>query len=488
MKLNRAMIFALPLLVGLLGGCAERQSNSGGDVFAVFTGELEEGCEIKVLENDTAISNGYFQELLDAFNEAYEPYGITAVDANIGEYSDLATMGPYGTGPDVLYQANDVIMKYVDQQHVRPLPVEQLEAYDYLSDTAKNAYHANVSGNDYYFGVPVNVQSGLLYYRKDLLPDDWETEWDDNNNGVPDMVENLNDLYAYSKLLYEDGDEGKSQYGFVFSPNDFYFSSGFLFTYGGYIFGEDGTDTYDIGLGANDAALGAQAVLDLSSVMPVDCYDDTAKAALSGYLASGRYFCSVTTPDVHSTMVSTLATTYQTQDSSLTSEEATAMAEENIVAVAFPTFPADGDVTADAEDSEQIDSIMMGGINGYAMSSYTNYPNASLAFINFATSYEMVKLREEILDIAPCRSDVAEESDSDLTHELFEKIEEGSISIMPSVSALNQVWDPAASFFEDLVQDPSRSDANKKYDTLEKIQAGLDTTSDSIYAAIHTLS
>lgn len=488
MRLNRAAILALPLLVGALGSCSSRgeESSVQGDVFAVFTGELEQGCEIKVLENDTAIANGYFQELLNAFNEAYAPYGVKAVDANIGEYSDLATMGPYGTGPDVLYQANDVIMKYVDQQHVRPLPVDKLEAYEYLSDTAKDAYHANVGGEDYYFGVPINVQSGLLYYRKDLLPENWETEWDDDKDGVPDMVENLNDLYAYTRMLYEDSDD--ESFGFVFSPNDFYFSSGFLLTYGGYIFGPDGTDTYDIGLGANDAALGAQVVLDFAEVMPKDCYDDTAKAALSGYLASGRYFCSVTTPDVHSTMVSALAKTYQGEDSSLTDEEAEAKAEENIVAVTFPSFPKDGDVTAPAESSQQVDSIMMGGINGYAMSSYTKYPNASLAFINFATSYEMVKLREEILDIAPCRSDVAEDSDSDLTHELFEKIDSGSIFVMPSVSAISQVWSPTASFFEDLVRDPARDASEKKYDSLEKIEAELNRTSQTIYDAIHTLS
>ena len=39
----------------------------------------------------------------------------------------------------------------------------------------------------------------MLYYRADLLPEDWQENWDEDQNGVPDMVENWNDLYAYSK-------------------------------------------------------------------------------------------------------------------------------------------------------------------------------------------------------------------------------------------------------------------------------------------------
>ena len=78
---------------------------------SVFDGELEQNVTIRVLENDTAISAGYFDELIAAFNEAYADYGITAVDANMDQYLDLANDGPYGYGPDVLYQANDIIMQ-----------------------------------------------------------------------------------------------------------------------------------------------------------------------------------------------------------------------------------------------------------------------------------------------------------------------------------------------------------------------------------------
>ena len=60
---------------------------------------------------------------MDAFNEEYAEYGITAVDANIDQYNDLEQSGPFGYGPDVLYQANDAIMKYVDGHHIMPIPL-----------------------------------------------------------------------------------------------------------------------------------------------------------------------------------------------------------------------------------------------------------------------------------------------------------------------------------------------------------------------------
>ncbi|MBS6441645.1 MAG: hypothetical protein KH380_04580, partial [Coprobacillus sp.] len=37
-----------------------------------FTGELEKNVTLQILENDTAKSQGYLQELLDAFNEKYK--------------------------------------------------------------------------------------------------------------------------------------------------------------------------------------------------------------------------------------------------------------------------------------------------------------------------------------------------------------------------------------------------------------------------------
>ena len=107
-----AAVLGMTLLFTGVAGCKQTDGETqtsgdvqktGGSGSSVFDGTLEENVTIRVLENDTAISKGYFKNLIEAFNEAYADYGIVAVDANMDQYLDLANDGPYGYGPDVLY-------------------------------------------------------------------------------------------------------------------------------------------------------------------------------------------------------------------------------------------------------------------------------------------------------------------------------------------------------------------------------------------------
>lgn len=215
---------------------------------------------------------GYLDYLLNAFNEKYAGQNVKAVDANMDEYSNLELDGPYGHGPDVLYQANDVLMKYVDGHHVMPIDVQSLDCYDEIPQNAWNAYMADNNGQTVYCGIPVNVQQPLLFYRKDMLPENWQTEWDDNRNGVPDMVEFWNEMYAYSVQIRN---SDSLKFGFALQLNNEYFNSGFLFTYGGYVFGDNNTDDTDIGLANANAKLGGKIIWDLAGIMDEKCLDDS---------------------------------------------------------------------------------------------------------------------------------------------------------------------------------------------------------------------
>ncbi len=486
MKKRMAMILATSMIVSMFAGCGDSTTTEAGTTEAtstgssttssVFTGELETNVTIQVLENDTAISKGYFQELIDAFNEEYAEYGIVAVDANMDQYLDLANDGPYGYGPDVLYQANDVIMQYAEGKHIYPLPVEDMECYDQIPEAAWAAYETEIDGVTYTCGVPVNVQSPMLYYRKDLLPEDWETEWDDDQDGIPDMVETWNDMYAYSVSIHE---SDASRYGYMKSLYDVYFSSGFLFSYGAYIFGDD---TSDIGFAAGEAEKGAWVLSQLASIMNEDCIDDTITTNAYSKLADGTYFATLSTPDTYTTFYDELVSEYEGQGYS--TEEAETMASENLVMTSLPQLPESGDLTE--EDATYIDSKMMGGVNGYAISSYTEYPNACLAFVEFATSYEMMVLRNEKLGIAPAREDAAE-TVGGVSAEIYENLENGNIVLMPSVKEVSQIWTPGQTFFTDLAKDAFRSDSEKKYTDLDSMKAGLEDMCQQIYDAIYTL-
>lgn len=406
----KKLILALSLgLLLPLSACGSNSGNGGQDtVFSKFDGKLENGAVLRILENDTAVKQGYLKELIAGFNEKYKEYNITAVDANMDEYSDLENDGPYGYGPDVLYQANDSLMKYVYGKHIMPIPVDRLECYSKVDQNAWNAYKSTVSGTEYTFGVPINIQASLMYYREDLLPENN----DKNNNGIPDMLENWSNLYKYSKEIHENN---SSKYGYMKSLDDFYFASGYLFSYGGYIFGNNGKDSNDIGLDKS---------------------------------------------------------------------EADKKANDNLKQIAVPKLPASGDLNDTT--GEMIDMKTMGGINGYAISSYTKYPNAALAFLDYASSYEMVKRRHEILGIATCREDLANECDS-LSKTLFTQLKDRKIEIMPSIRETSQIWTPAGTLCKDIANDPYRSISEQKYLTDDSIKNKLSEVCKQIYEAIHAL-
>ncbi len=474
MKRTATALFLGTILA--LASCGSTGNEEGqGGVYAKFDGELERGAVLRILENDTAVKQGYLKQLLDGFNEKYKEYGIVAVDANMDEYSDLENDGPYGYGPDILYQANDSLMKYVYGKHITPIPVERLECYSQVDQNAWEAYRSTVGGTTYTFGVPINIQTSLMYYREDLLPEDS----DKNGNGTPDMFENWSELYRYSKQIHE---ANPSKYGYMKSLDDFYFASGYLFSYGGYIFGEKGKDPSDIGLDKAEAYKGAKVLRQLASIMNESCIDNSITLNQYSKLAKGEYFATMTTPDVRSLFLDEMSIEYQKEG--LTKEEAGKKAEENLKQIPVPKLPKSGDLND--VSGEMVSMKTMGGINGYAMSSYTQYPDAALAFIDYASSYEMVKRRHEILSIATCRADLASEGD-DLSKTLFRQLSESKIEIMPSIRETAQIWTPAGTLCKDLANDPYRAAGDQKYVTDEAIRNKLAEVCKQIHEAIYAL-
>jgi arabinogalactan oligomer/maltooligosaccharide transport system substrate-binding protein len=437
-----------------------------GQEIEKFTGILERNVTIQVLENDTAIKQGYLKELIDSFNSKYQEYGIVAKDANMDQYSDLEQDGPYGYGPDVLYQANDRLMRYVDGKHIQPLPVETLETFQQIDDNAWSAYKRNVNGENYTFGVPVNVQGPLMYYRKDLLPTNWKTTYDKNNNDIPDMLESWNEMYRFSVEKKKYGG-----WGYMRSFLEPYFSSGYLFSYGGYAFGDNDTNQDDIGFSKGESYKGASIIRQLASVMDERCIDDTITVTAYSQLAKGNFFATITTPDVYTLFADEFA------------KEGVDISNLGIANI--PLLPKSGDLTE--SDPELIPCKMMGGIQGYAISSYTKAPNACLAFVDFATSYEMITRRNSLLGIAPARNDCAKEVGG-LSQVINDNLKNGNISIMPSIKATSQIWTPLQTLFQDIAKDPFRSGAEQaKYLTNEQFQIALEKVDKQIYDAIHTL-
>ncbi|MEG2001884.1 MAG: extracellular solute-binding protein [Clostridia bacterium] len=474
-----AHILVFVILIVSVGTISLSSTATEGEV--KFNGNIEKNVTLRILENDTAKSQGYLQELLEAFNKEYEQFGIVAIDANQDQYTNLEDDGPYGYGPDVLYQANDVLMKYVDGKHILPLPVNTLDCFEQISQKAWDAFTTKVDGEDVVCAVPVNVQGPLLYYRKDLLPSDWRTNWDKDKNDVPDMVESWSEMYRYSKLVKKES--GGKKYGYMKSLIDSYFSTGYLLSYGGYVFGSGGKDTKDVGFSNGDAYKGAKIVRQLASLMNEECIDFTITNNSYSKMAEGTYFATMTTPDVYTLFIKEMKIKYEEQG--VSSIDAEALAKANLVVTNVPKLPKNGDL--EKVDDELMESKMMGGINGYGISAYTKAPNACLEFVNFATKYEMIKCRQDLLGIVPARRDNALEVGG-LAEIIFENLDNGNIAVMPSVRAVAQIWTPTETFYSDIAKDPFRKPQEMRYTSDQAIIDGLKKVDKQIYDAIHTLN
>ena len=340
----------------------------------------------------------------------------------------------------------------------------------------------------------MNAQEPMLFYREDLMPENWEQEWDNNGNKVADFLENWNDLYRFSKQLRESDESANkdSQYGYMSSMNNLYLNSNFLFSYGAYVFGEDAQgnlNTEDIGFAGGDSAKGISALMQFAELMNESCIDDTIITNRYEKLAAGEYFCTVSTPDTYAVFVDKLKLHYEKEG--LSEQEAQKKAEANIKMTELPAkMPADGDLSKDSStmtDQDWVNTVVMGGINGYGISAYTKHKEACIEFVNFATSYDMICKRAKMLGIAPTRSDAAAQMGG-TADVIFKSLEEKRITLMPSVKAVDQIWVPVQTLLGDFAKDAFRPAGEKKYTEEGSIRSALEKADQDIYNAIYTLA
>ena len=475
MKKLFAVILATVMSLALFAACGGGESEgsySYEQIMAKFEGEPERNLTIKVLENDIAVDEGYFDELIAAFNAKYAEYGIKAEDANMSQYTDLEKNGPLGYGPDVLYDANDKIMRYAENGHVLPLPTEKLDVYGEgkLEKSVADTYKMNKYEMDLQFGVPVNVQTLVMFYLADTFKD----EADANQNGVPDVLETYNALYEYSKGIRATSTNDNPVFGYVQSLNNEYFNFGYLLSYGGYIFGDT---TSDIGLAAGESYKGLQVMQDLASIMDKDASTDAYTVQAYNSLASGKYRATITTPDVYVKFYKSLVDKYVKTDK-MEQSAAEAKAKENLKVADVPRLPKSGDLTEKITNAAEqtFATTMMGGVNGYAISSYTKSPKACLLFLDFASQYEQVVSRAAKLGVVPARNDAAKAEGTNAYSEMvYSRVEEGRVVMMPSVRDLTYVWSSVGSTFA-LVTDDVTIKGNgspKDYATVDSLKALL---------------
>ena len=185
--------------------------------------------------SNVTVEDGYsafVEEIIPAFEEEY---GVTVEITERDMFENLEALpldGPAMLGPDVMIAPYDRVGGLGQQGHLLDVTLPEDGRYDETDNL-------QVTANDTIYGSPFVIEALVMYYNKALL------------DTAPTTFAELEELTKDERFAFA-SEAGKST-AFLSNWIDFYNSYGLLAGYGGYVFGEDGTDTTDVGLNSEGA-------------------------------------------------------------------------------------------------------------------------------------------------------------------------------------------------------------------------------------------
>lgn len=392
MKKRSAKKLGLGLVsLGILGGLAAcGNGNSSAE------GEAEEGKTLTV-----SVDSGYkdyINEIKDTF-EKENDVKIKLVEKDMfNQLESLALDGPAGKGPDVMMAAYDRIGALGQQGHLAEVKLGNESAYD-ETDKAQVTYDGKI------YGEPAVIETLVLYYNKDLV------------DTAPATFKDLENLSKDSRFAFE-SEAGKNT-GFLAKWTDFYYSYGLIAGYGGYVFGDDGTDPSDIGLNNAGAVEGISYATDwFQNVWPKGMQD--IKSA--GDFASQQFMSNKTAAIIDGPWQ---AQTYK----------------ENNINYGVAKIP-----TLNNGQPYQ----PFGGGKGWVVSNYAKNKDLSQKWLDYVTNQENQEKFFEMVNEIPANQqarETAKAKNDELTTAVIEQYE--TAQAMPNIPEMGEVWTGAENLMFD---------------------------------------
>ena len=392
MKKRSAKKLGLGLVsLGILGGLAAcGNGNSSAE------GEAEEGKTLTV-----SVDSGYkdyINEIKDTF-EKENDVKIKLVEKDMfDQLESLALDGPAGKGPDVMMAAYDRIGALGQQGHLAEVKLGNESAYD-ETDKAQVTYGGKI------YGEPAVIETLVLYYNKDLV------------DTAPATFKDLENLSKDSRFAFE-SEAGKNT-GFLAKWTDFYYSYGLIAGYGGYVFGDDGTDPSDIGLNNAGAVEGISYATDwFQNVWPKGMQD--IKSA--GDFASQQFMSNKTAAIIDGPWQ---AQTYKETNI-------------NYGVAKIPTL----------NNGQPYQPF--GGGKGWVVSNYAKNKDLSQKWLDYVTNQENQEKFFEMVNEIPANQqarETAKAKNDELTTAVIEQYE--TAQAMPNIPEMGEVWTGAENLMFD---------------------------------------
>lgn len=380
--------FAKLALVGLLSASTIAPLSLGQEALA----------QEPTLRINAAGHYDYLVENIAAFEEEYG-VKVEVVDTDMFEALDgLALDGPAGTGFDVMISPYDRIGSLGLSGLLAPVTLNEEAGYD-----ETDIQQVTVEGTIY--GAPSVIETLVMFYNPDLI------------DTVPETFADLEAIAQDEAFAFE-GEEGRNV-GFLTNWTDFYMSYGLLAGYGGYVFGENGTDPSDIGLNSEGAIEAIEyATTWYQNTWPQGMLDTTsATEFLNQSFMNGDTAVVITGPwmanDFNNSGV-------------------------NWTATGIPTLP-------NGENYKPF-----GGGKGWVVSAFSQEQELAQKFLDWVTSTEQQMIMYERLNEIPANQEARQqvaEAGNELTAAVIETY--ANAVPMPNIPQMGVVWPGAETLMFD---------------------------------------
>ena len=349
----------------------------------------EPGAELLVWTDDLAME--YMAYAADRFNETFG-YKVSF------RYRQLAPMNSAwrliqdaGVAPvaDVAEIEHDLLGKLV----VGGVVMENLVSAKRINDEFMPSAVSASKAEGVSYGFPVSYATTALFYNKDIL------------SKAPDSFEQLIEL---SKTF---NDQKKNKYTLLWDIQNYYESRMFMTLYGGYEFGDNGTNAKDIGINSSEMKKGLAIMNSLKAVNSANPVDMRNPQVRRGLFGEGKVAAIIDGPWATETHLNSGI---------------------NVGVVPMPTF--------DGRKPRTFSTVRLA-----VVSSYTKYPVAAQLFADFLATEDMLRKRFEMTRSIPPIVKVMDEISGTADEATRAFIRQGYYAdAMPSIPEMGYVWSPMA--------------------------------------------
>lgn len=334
----------------------------------------------------------------------------------------LSLDGPAGKAPDVMMSAYDRIGALGQQGHLAEVTLGNDADYD---DTDK----AQVTVDGKYYGEPAVIETLVLYYNKDLVSE------------APTSFTDLEALAKDERFNFET-ESGKNT-GFLAKWTDFYYSYGLIAGYGGYVFGDNGTDPTDVGLNNKGAV---EAI-----TYATDWFQNVWPKGMQDVTGSGDFVVSQFTEGKAAAIIDGPWQAQSYKESNV-----------NYGVAAIPTL-----VNGESYQS-------FGGGKGWVISNYSKEKEVAQKWLDYVTNQANQELFFEMTNEVPANQaarETAKSKNDELTTAVIAQYQ--NAQPMPNIPEMAEVWTGAENLMFDAASGnntPQESADNAETQIIESIE------------------